>query len=263
MIKPTMKPGIFQGRCYEGSGLLAILLVCFVAGAPMSANAAVFVFANGQDISQRTGGGKVISAFPDVALTPPSPPAGPIPIPYPVIGSSDTDQGSKTTKVTTKVVIKAGAYQRSSGDEPGLVADTISTDVLGFLGDTIELSWNTDIHSAETASLSLLLADPETGLALGPEYAVEVTDSQSGSISFDIANAPLTIFDLVLLAIQTTDEGQQPQSVLALTDIKIDGVSVAEQFRVSEIPLPPALLLFASGLLGLLFSHAGRQQGLT
>lgn len=248
---------IFLGKYCASRGLLAILLICVISWIPVRANASVLVFANGLDISQQSGSGKVISAIPDVALTPGGP--APIPIPYPVFGSSDTDQSSKKTRVTTRVVIRSEKVKRSSGDEAGLVPGVTSNGVLGFRGNTLQLSWNTDIRSAESASLSLLLADPDTGLALGADYSVEVTDSQSGSVSFDLSRVPLKVFDLVLLAIQTADQAQ-PTSVLALTDIKIDGVSVAEQFRVSEIPLPPALLLFASGLLGLAFIRRGRRE---
>jgi hypothetical protein len=45
------------------------------------------VFANGRAISCKSGSGKVLSAFPDVSLSPPSPPAGPVPIPYPLFSS--------------------------------------------------------------------------------------------------------------------------------------------------------------------------------
>lgn len=36
------------------------------------------VYANGDEIACKAGDGKVIAAFPDVCLTPPAPPAGPI-----------------------------------------------------------------------------------------------------------------------------------------------------------------------------------------
>jgi len=159
---------------------------------------------------------------------------------------------------TTRVAIRSEGIRRSSGDEPGLTAGVISTDNLGFLGDSLQLSWETLVLGDETASLSLLLADPATGLALGPNYFVGVVDSQSGSISFDLANAPLPVFDLILLAVQTSVK-QQPESLLSLTDIKIDGVSVADNFSVTPIPLPPALWLFASALLGLIFTRRRRR----
>ena len=41
------------------------------------------VYANGNAIACKAGDGKVIAAFPDVCMSPPSPPAGPIPVPYP------------------------------------------------------------------------------------------------------------------------------------------------------------------------------------
>ena len=57
------------------------------------------VFANGMEVSCKSGDGKVIAAFPDVCLSPPSPPAGPIPVPYPNTSfSKDGKNGSKTVK---------------------------------------------------------------------------------------------------------------------------------------------------------------------
>ena len=40
------------------------------------------VYANGDEVACKAGDGKVIAAFPDVCLSPPSPPAGPVPTPH-------------------------------------------------------------------------------------------------------------------------------------------------------------------------------------
>jgi hypothetical protein len=58
--------------------------------------------------------------MPDVCLSPPSPPAGPIPIPYPNTSKADkTNQGSKTVKVGgDEVGLKnSSTYKDSQGDE--------------------------------------------------------------------------------------------------------------------------------------------------
>ena len=40
------------------------------------------VYANGREIACKAAAGKTVAAFPDTCLSPPSPPAGPVPIPY-------------------------------------------------------------------------------------------------------------------------------------------------------------------------------------
>ena len=80
----------------------------------------VNVFANGMEVSCKSGDGKVIAAFPDVCLSPPTPPAGPVPIPYPLNSmASDTSGGSKSVKVGGKeAMLKDKSYfKKSTGDE--------------------------------------------------------------------------------------------------------------------------------------------------
>ena len=77
------------------------------------------VFANGRSVSCKSGVDKVIAAFPDVALSPPSPPAGPIPIPYPLFSkASDTTSGTKKVKINKKeAMTDKSQYKKSMGDE--------------------------------------------------------------------------------------------------------------------------------------------------
>jgi len=78
------------------------------------------VYANGDEIACKAGDGKVIAAAPDVCLSPPSPPAGPIPIPYPNTAmASDTSEGSKSVKIGgSEVGLKnSSKYKKSTGDE--------------------------------------------------------------------------------------------------------------------------------------------------
>ena len=66
------------------------------------------VYANGREISCKSGDGTSICAFPDVCMTPPENPATPpgVPVPYPNTGmSSDTTDGSKTVKIGGKEVM--------------------------------------------------------------------------------------------------------------------------------------------------------------
>lgn len=78
------------------------------------------VYANGMEVACKSGSGKSIAAFPDVCLSPPSPPAGPVPIPYPVTAEdSDTDGGSKKVKISGKEVMlkNQSNFKKCTGDE--------------------------------------------------------------------------------------------------------------------------------------------------
>ena len=79
------------------------------------------VYANKMDIACKAGLGKTIAGFPDVCLTPPSPPAGPVPVPYPNTSFwSDLQNGSKTVKIAGKpVALKDQSYCKTTplGDE--------------------------------------------------------------------------------------------------------------------------------------------------
>jgi hypothetical protein len=110
----------------------------------MSAN----VFANGREVSAKKSSDQSIAAMPDVCLSPPSPPAGPLPIPYPNFSnSSDTSDGTKTVKIAGD---EAGMknqsnYKTSKGDEAatrnfgmGVVTHTIQ-------GKTQFAAWSFDV----------------------------------------------------------------------------------------------------------------------
>jgi Toxin PAAR-like domain len=107
------------------------------------------VFANGNEIACKSGDGKVIAAFPDVCLSPPSPPAGPVPVPYPNTSfSKDMKKGSKTVKIDGKeVMLKDKSFYKTSplGDEAatkslgaGVVSHVIT-------GKTYFVAWSMDV----------------------------------------------------------------------------------------------------------------------
>jgi hypothetical protein len=79
------------------------------------------VFANDNEIAARSDLNKVIANFPDVCLSPPSPPAGPIPVPYPDTSfSKDLQKGSKNVKIKNEpAALAQQSYYKSSplGDE--------------------------------------------------------------------------------------------------------------------------------------------------
>ena len=78
------------------------------------------VYANGREVSAGKEDNASLGAMPDVCLSPPTPPAGPIPIPYPNFSkASDTDKGTKTVTIGgDQVGIKNSSnYKQSNGDE--------------------------------------------------------------------------------------------------------------------------------------------------
>jgi hypothetical protein len=83
----------------------------------------VTIHCNGSSNSlvHKGNGGITQSTLPDVCKTPS--PAGPVPIPYPIIVSmaSDLDKGSKTVKIDgdNMVAIKGSEFSRCAGDEAG------------------------------------------------------------------------------------------------------------------------------------------------
>jgi hypothetical protein len=79
------------------------------------------VFANGKEISGKATRNKSIAALPDVCLSPPAPPTGPIPIPYPNTAmASQTAAGSRGVKIRKREVglKNKSVYKKSTGNEP-------------------------------------------------------------------------------------------------------------------------------------------------
>jgi hypothetical protein len=108
------------------------------------------VFANCNEVACKAGSCKVIAAFPDVCLTPPSPPAGPIPIPYPDTSfSKDMMNGSKTVKIKgQEVMLKDQSFYKTMplGDEAatqGLGAGVITHVITG---KTYFNMWSMDVQ---------------------------------------------------------------------------------------------------------------------
>lgn len=107
------------------------------------------VFANGDEIACKAGGGKVIAAFPDVCLTPPPPPAGPIPVPYPNTSfSKDMKEGSKTVTIKgEEVMLKDASYYKSSplGDEAATNSQGAGVVTHVITGKTYFVAWSMDV----------------------------------------------------------------------------------------------------------------------
>lgn len=106
------------------------------------------VFANGREISAKKDGNTIIAAMPDVCLSPPSPPAGPVPIPYPNFSEdTDTSSGTRTVLIKGKEAGQKNKsnFKKSRGDEAatrtlgmGVVTHTIQ-------GKTKHTAWSFDV----------------------------------------------------------------------------------------------------------------------
>ena len=107
------------------------------------------VFANGNEIACKSGDGKSIAAFPDVCLSPPSPPAGPIPVPYPNTSlSKDTKNGSKTVKIDGKeVMLKDQSFYKTSPLGNEAATKTLGAGVVSHVitGKTYFVAWSMDV----------------------------------------------------------------------------------------------------------------------
>lgn len=106
------------------------------------------VFANGREVSAKNDDNKSICAMPDVCLTPPSPPAGPIPIPYPNTAmASDTSDGSKTVSVGgDEVGLKNSSnYKKSTGDEAATKSQGMNLTTHTIQGKMKHAAWSFDV----------------------------------------------------------------------------------------------------------------------
>jgi hypothetical protein len=106
------------------------------------------VYANGREVSCKAANGKSICAFPDVCLSPPSPPAGPVPIPYPNTGvAADTSDGSKTVQISgQEVMLKDSSdFKKSTGDEAATKSLGMGVVTHQITGKVYFTSWSMDV----------------------------------------------------------------------------------------------------------------------
>lgn len=106
------------------------------------------VYANNNAVSCKSGSGKVIASFPDVCLSPPTPPAGPIPIPYPVTSfSSDTKSGSKSVKINKKEIMlkDKSHFKKCTGDEAATKSQGMGVVSHNITGKVYFVAWSMDV----------------------------------------------------------------------------------------------------------------------
>lgn len=106
------------------------------------------VYANGREIACKAGMGKSIAAFPDVCLSPPTPPAGPVPIPYPLTAmDDDTNKGSKHVKISdAEVMLKnQSEFKKCTGDEAAGKALGMGVVTHNITGSVYFCMWSMDV----------------------------------------------------------------------------------------------------------------------
>src|SRR5213593_3946979 len=106
------------------------------------------VYANGMTIACKAADGKTIAAMPDVCLSPPSPPAGPVPIPYPNTAlASDTTDGSKTVRINgQEVMLKdSSSFKKSTGDEAATKSLGMGVVTHQIQGKVNFVAWSMDV----------------------------------------------------------------------------------------------------------------------
>ena len=107
------------------------------------------VFADNWQIAAKSGTNKSIARFPDVCMSPPSQPAGPIPIPYPDTSfSTDLKKGSKNVKIGKK----PAALAQQSFYKPSVLGNEAATRSFGasvvthqITGKTFFQAWSMDV----------------------------------------------------------------------------------------------------------------------
>jgi Domain of unknown function (DUF4150)/GHH signature containing HNH/Endo VII superfamily nuclease toxin 2 len=106
------------------------------------------VYANGMEIACKAASGKSIAAFPDTCLSPPSPPAGPIPIPYPNSAyASDATNGSTTVMISgQEVMLKdQSTFKKSTGDEAATKSLGMGVVTHAIQGEASFVAWSMDV----------------------------------------------------------------------------------------------------------------------
>jgi len=106
------------------------------------------VFANGMEVACKAADGKSVACFPDPCWSPPSPPAGPVVIPYPNTAfAKDLANGSKTVFISGKPVAKKNVsyFKTSTGNEPATRAFPMGVVTHTIKGKAYFASWSMDV----------------------------------------------------------------------------------------------------------------------
>jgi hypothetical protein len=164
------------------------------------------VYANGREVSANADDNESLAAMPDVCLSPPSPPAGPIPIPYPNFSEAkDTTEGTSSVEVGGKKVgqKEKSYYKKSKGNEAA--TKTLGMGIVSHCiqGATVFAAWSMDVK-AENENvirfLDLTTHNHMVGTVVKPANPPSVTASTGGVVP------PPSDPDCVALKIERDDE---------------------------------------------------------
>ncbi|GJH29934.1 PAAR-like domain-containing protein [Caballeronia novacaledonica] len=106
------------------------------------------VFANGREVSCKSDGNHCNGAMPDVCLTPPPPPAGPLPIPYPNFSDDGTtDDGTCDVQIGGKTVGQKNksTFKNSKGNEAATRAQGMGVITHNISGATSHTAWSMNV----------------------------------------------------------------------------------------------------------------------
>lgn len=106
------------------------------------------VFANGMEVACKAAAGQSAAAFPDTCLSPPTPPAGPVPIPYPNTAfAKDTDKGSTTVMISgDPVMLKdQSVFKTSAGNEAATKSQGMGVVTHTIQGEASFSAWSMDV----------------------------------------------------------------------------------------------------------------------
>ena len=106
------------------------------------------MYANGLEVAAKKSDNQSVAAMPDVCLSPPSPPAGPLPIPYPNFSNaSDMSDGTKTVKIAgDEAGMKDQSYYKTSkGDEAATRSFGMGVVSHSIQGKTYFAAWSSDV----------------------------------------------------------------------------------------------------------------------
>jgi hypothetical protein len=195
------------------------------------------VYANGMEIACKAAAGKSAAAFPDTCLSPPSPPAGPVPIPYPNTAfASDTTKGTTTVMISGQEVMMKdqSTFKKSIGDEAatkslgmGVVTHTIQ-------GEASFVAWSMDVKfegANVDRHLDLMLHNEQCDPANTPPYIY---------VDGMVAGLPPKVCDDLGKTLDATITEELPPSLT-------DGATVAVGFNVPPGG-PPTMVGGASSI---------------
>ena len=140
------------------------------------------VFANGLEVSCEKATNQSLASMPDICLSPPSPPAGPVPIPYPNFSSaSDTTNGASTVKIAGGEVGQKNksCYKTSKGDEAATKGLGAGTTTGVIQGKCYFAAWSSDVkYEGENA---VRLSDLTGSNHASPQACAANTTVSTGS----------------------------------------------------------------------------------